>query len=302
MIPSPIVPLVREAGTEARLPGGTPSGCLPNYLLLAVEQGDYLLGVDGSEHLVGAGRFCLIQPKAPYVLRAAVPATALYARIDLFPDLGQEADPTTTNSRQPTPARQPCLDDYLGRPVPPVIEPPDAPQFHSAMRRLIASWEQDTPITRVEANHCATELVLTILRRYGDPDPLPHPIDQLSWVNPFLAAHLADPISVPDLAAHAGLSASRFATVFRHRFGSPPHQYLLRLRVRHAQDLLTRTDLPLLEIAESCGFADAHHLAKAFKKALRIAPGNYRRQATASAASATRMGTPTVRTSLGPQS
>ena len=300
MMPAPIVPLVREAGTEARLPGAAPSCFLPNYLFLAVEQGDYFLRLDGSEHLVGAGRFCLIQPEISHVLRATGPATALYARIDLFVVAGQDSDQMATNSRQPILATQSCLDDYLGCPVPAVIEPPDARLFRSAMRRLVASWERDTPITRVEANHCAAELVLTILRRYGDPAPPPDPVDPLGWVDPFLADHLADPLSVPDLAAHAGLSASRFATLFRQRFGSPPHQYLLRLRVRRAQDLLTRTDLALPEIAESCGFANAHHLAKTFKKALHIAPGCYRRQATASAAGAIQASSPTARPPLGP--
>jgi AraC-like DNA-binding protein len=40
--------------------------------------------------------------------------------------------------------------------------------------------------------------------------------------------------------------------------------------------LLTTTDLPLREIAQSCGFADVHHFSKAFKRIVGVSPGAYR--------------------------
>jgi len=50
----------------------------------------------------------------------------------------------------------------------------------------------------------------------------------------------------------------------------------LRLRIEHAQELLHTTDLPQRDIAEYCGFADIHHLSKAFKRIPRLPPGAYR--------------------------
>jgi transcriptional regulator GlxA family with amidase domain len=79
------------------------------------------------------------------------------------------------------------------------------------------------------------------------------------------------------MAARAGLSASRFSQVFRNRFGRPPHQFLLHLRVQRAQDLLQHTSLTMREISGQCGFSDVHHFAKTFKRLSGQTPGSYRR-------------------------
>ena len=44
----------------------------------------------------------------------------------------------------------------------------------------------------------------------------------------------------------------------------------LRLRIEQAQELLRTTDLPQRDIAEYCGFADIHHLSRAFKRIARL--------------------------------
>ncbi len=98
----------------------------------------------------------------------------------------------------------------------------------------------------------------------------------LGWVPAYLSYHLGEPLSVADMAARARLSPSRFATVFREDFGLSPHQYFLRLRIEHAQELLRTTDLPQRDIAEYCGFADVHHFSKAFKRITQLSPGDYR--------------------------
>jgi AraC-like DNA-binding protein len=64
--------------------------------------------------------------------------------------------------------------------------------------------------------------------------------------------------------------------VFRETFGMPPHQYLLKLRLQHSEELLRTTELTLQDIAVYCGFADVHHFSKAFKHTRGIWPGAFR--------------------------
>jgi transcriptional regulator GlxA family with amidase domain len=87
---------------------------------------------------------------------------------------------------------------------------------------------------------------------------------------------LAEPLRVRDLAERAHLSQSHFSALFRQRFGMSPHQYLIHLRIQRAQELLRTTPHSLAYIAEQCGFADVHHLAKTFKRMNGISPGAYR--------------------------
>jgi AraC-like DNA-binding protein len=92
-----------------------------------------------------------------------------------------------------------------------------------------------------------------------------------------MSLRLSEPLLVADMARRAGLSPSRFSTVFRDRFGRPPHQFLLHLRIQRAQDLLRHTGLTLQQVSDRCGFADVHHFAKTFKKTTGQTPGSYRR-------------------------
>lgn len=55
-------------------------------------------------------------------------------------------------------------------------------------------------------------------------------------------------------------------------------RYLMELRMRHACELLEKTDLPIYEIASSCGFYDSNHLIKLYKAKFGISPAKNRKQ------------------------
>ena len=74
------------------------------------------------------------------------------------------------------------------------------------------------------------------------------------------------------LAAHGSSGAARTST------GLPPHQWLLRQRVKAAKQLMTVRDLPLSEIAMSAGFANQSHFTRVFSSAVGVSPGVWRRE------------------------
>jgi AraC-like DNA-binding protein len=81
-----------------------------------------------------------------------------------------------------------------------------------------------------------------------------------------------------ELAEEAGLSVNTMLRRFRRATGSSPHQYLLRLRVEQASDLLRDTDLSLEQIAEHAGFCDRFHFSRAFRAVLDDSPAQFRRR------------------------
>ncbi|USQ75334.1 AraC family transcriptional regulator [Ornithinimicrobium cryptoxanthini] len=83
-------------------------------------------------------------------------------------------------------------------------------------------------------------------------------------------------VPIVELAAAVSLSPSQFSRVFQDRFGMTPHQYLRRLRMDAAADLLTTTDLPLTEVASRCGYYDQSHMSNEFRKIKHMPPGAYR--------------------------
>ncbi|MEU4395046.1 AraC family transcriptional regulator [Kribbella sp. NPDC023855] len=86
------------------------------------------------------------------------------------------------------------------------------------------------------------------------------------------------PWTVEELAALSGLSRASFAKRFTDVVGRPPMAYLTWWRMTLAARRLRDSDAPLRAIAGQTGYATEFALAKAFKRAYGVAPGQYRRE------------------------
>ncbi|MGW2178603.1 GlxA family transcriptional regulator [Streptomyces sp. NPDC001732] len=100
--------------------------------------------------------------------------------------------------------------------------------------------------------------------------------DTLAEVRAFALAHLAEPHTVADLAARAGMSPRSFARHFQAGTGTTPLRWLITQRVAAAQKLLERTDLPLPEVARRTGFGSEVTMRQHFATHLSTSPRAYR--------------------------
>lgn len=94
----------------------------------------------------------------------------------------------------------------------------------------------------------------------------------LAW----MTAHLAEDLTVEQMAARAVMSPRTFARRFRTTFGITPYQWLLQQRIVMARRLLETGDEPIERIAESCGFGSAAVLRLHFQRLLHTSPQSYR--------------------------
>ena len=85
-------------------------------------------------------------------------------------------------------------------------------------------------------------------------------------ISEYIDSHLGESISLEAMAEMAGLSLNHFARAFRQSTGLAPHAYLVQRRIEQAERLLSRTDLPLSQIALAVGFADHSHFARHFRR------------------------------------
>jgi AraC family transcriptional regulator len=103
-----------------------------------------------------------------------------------------------------------------------------------------------------------------------------------SWQAKRVATHVREHIGtrlmVGELAALVRLSLSHFHRRFKVTFGEPPALYIMRQRMRLAQDLLIKTAAPLSHVALECGLYDQAHFSRAFRRNVGISPRVFRRQ------------------------
>jgi AraC family transcriptional regulator len=101
---------------------------------------------------------------------------------------------------------------------------------------------------------------------------------RLRRVDAYMRDHLAEPVSLEDLARQAGVSRFHLLRMFKQQYGETPFQRLTRLRMQHAQSRLCRANAPISEIAASCGYENSGHFATAFRRWSGVTPRTYRQQ------------------------
>jgi len=111
--------------------------------------------------------------------------------------------------------------------------------------------------------------------------------DPASGLSPFVERacayihrHLAQPLTLTDIASNAHVSVSHLNRRFRAEVGTTIIQYVTDQRVESAKSLLENTDLPIHQVARVTGFADRSYFTKVFTKQVKTSPTDYRSRQT----------------------
>lgn len=94
----------------------------------------------------------------------------------------------------------------------------------------------------------------------------------------FIEDHLGDTLNTENIARSAALSASECLRCFHATIGVTPIQYVRRLRVQKAAQLLKSTQEKISDIAAQCGFQDMSYFAKAFREIMGCTPTQIRQK------------------------
>jgi transcriptional regulator GlxA family with amidase domain len=95
----------------------------------------------------------------------------------------------------------------------------------------------------------------------------------LDW----MLKNLHQPLDVASLAARACLTPRTFARRFREQTGTTPGQWLLRVRIRRAQELLETTSASVDRVAAAAGFESPVTFRARFQRLVGLTPAAYRR-------------------------
>ncbi|ANF94683.1 AraC family transcriptional regulator [Paenibacillus bovis] len=97
-------------------------------------------------------------------------------------------------------------------------------------------------------------------------------------IKQYMLEHLSDNIGLPDVAEYVQLSVSSVSMLFKEQTGSTIYDYLTRLRLDRACELLRHSNLKIADIAAQVGYQNENSFIRTFRKHKSITPGKYREQ------------------------
>ncbi len=145
---------------------------------------------------------------------------------------------------------------------------------------ILAELKDGDPNFRLYADSLGLALAAYLLRRYAPivPEKVPRKLSrsQSNRLLEYLSANLDQNLSLAELAAVAGMSASHLKALFKESVGVPVHRYVIERRVEAAANLLL-TGKPPSEVAARIGFADQSHMTRTMRRVLGVTPGEISR-------------------------
>jgi AraC-like DNA-binding protein len=155
------------------------------------------------------------------------------------------------------------------RPAATVSDPDGLELAFSEVARAFRTDTADTDVAAAAAMH----QLIVASRRCSAPDT---PADA-----PVLAAllrHACRPLTIGALARELQLSEVELREITRRAAGCTPKEYVMRVRLSRAKELLATTDLPVAAVALRTGYDDPGYFTRLFTRRTGMPPGRFRQQ------------------------
>lgn len=122
------------------------------------------------------------------------------------------------------------------------------------------------------------ELVVFLSRQYetAGGSTVAGDVARLARVVAYMEEHYAEPLRLEQLARLAHLSTNHLLRVFKQCYQTTPGEYLLRLRLAKACEMMRHSGLTLSEIAFTCGFGDSNYFSRVFRQRMGQPPRAWR--------------------------
>lgn len=105
-----------------------------------------------------------------------------------------------------------------------------------------------------------------------------YPVDPpwLSDALVFIRKHVSDRLTASDIYAHLNRSHTTVDAAFRKILGTTVQKMIASVRIEAARHLLLTGDLPIVRIAERCGFTSQEYFSRAFSAEEGTSPAAWR--------------------------
>lgn len=115
--------------------------------------------------------------------------------------------------------------------------------------------------------------------RLGGGSAIEQGVPLLGTIHQYIQTHLEHDLSLTTIAKRVALNPSYLSRWYKKNTGEAITDYMNRIKINKAKELLASSDLKIHEISAKLGFADAHYFFRFFKKTMKCTPNEYRDRA-----------------------
>jgi len=121
-------------------------------------------------------------------------------------------------------------------------------------------------------------LIATLLETPVGPEEDGRSASPIIKAQMYITDHLTETTDFFELARAVGLSYRSFRYLFKKESGMSPLQYQNERRLARAKNLLTSSDMPVKDIAETLGFHSTWYFVHFFQKHMKCSPAVHRKR------------------------
>ena len=159
------------------------------------------------------------------------------------------------------------------------IAPETMRPLKSELQRMLDESKEERPGADLILLAKALEIFVFISREYSrNKNPMARSLCRLGELISLLEKRYKERWTIARISRIVSMAPSTLLPIFKRVTGYSPIDYLLRVRLSKAAELLLQTETPISGIALECGFPDSNYFARQFKKYYNLSPRDYRRE------------------------
>lgn len=101
--------------------------------------------------------------------------------------------------------------------------------------------------------------------------------DYINKAIAYMHKYYSGNITIDDICKEIYLSSSHFKRIFKSKTGNTPYQFLVKIRIEKAKEMLKNKECTIHEVARLCGFVNQGNMSGIFKKHMGLSPSECRR-------------------------